>query len=42
MFSPYEGSLRVPFLIRYPGKVPAGKVSNEIVQADNQFVVRNL
>jgi arylsulfatase A-like enzyme len=33
MFSPYEGSLRVPFLIRYPGKIPAGKVSNEIVHA---------
>jgi len=33
MFSPYEGSLRVPFLIRYPGKIPAGQVSNEIVHA---------
>jgi arylsulfatase A-like enzyme len=33
MFSPYEGSLRVPFLIRYPGKIPARKVSNEIVHA---------
>ena len=33
MFSPYEGSLRVPFLIRWPGKIPAGKVSNEIVHA---------
>ena len=37
MFSPYEGSLRVPFLIRYPGKVPAGKVSNEIVHAVDVF-----
>ena len=27
-----EGSLRVPFLIRWPGKVPAGRVSNEMVQ----------
>ena len=26
-----EGSLRVPFIIRWPGKIPAGKVSNEIV-----------
>lgn len=33
MFSPYEGSLRVPFLIRWPGKIPAGEVSNEIVHA---------
>ena len=31
MFSPYEGSLRVPFLIRYPHKVPRGQVSNEMV-----------
>ena len=31
MFAPYEGSLRVPFLIRYPDKIPAGRVSNEIV-----------
>ena len=37
MFSPYEGSLRVPFLIRYPGKVPAGRVSNEIVHAVDVF-----
>ena len=33
MFSPYEGSLRVPFLIRWPGKIPARRVSNEIVHA---------
>ncbi len=26
-----EGSLRVPFIIRWPGKVPAGAVNNEIV-----------
>ena len=31
MFAPYEGSLRVPFLIRYPGNIPARKVSNDIV-----------
>ena len=30
MFSPYEGSLRVPFLIRYPKEIPNGKISNEI------------
>jgi arylsulfatase len=37
MFSPYEGSLRVPFLIRYPGNIPAGKVSNEIVHLIDVF-----
>jgi arylsulfatase A-like enzyme len=26
-----EGSLRAPFIIRWPGKVPAGRVTNEIV-----------
>lgn len=30
-FTIWEGSLRAPFLIRWPGKVPAGTVSNEIV-----------
>ena len=33
MFSPYEGSLRVPFLARWPGKIPAKQVSNEMVHA---------
>jgi arylsulfatase len=37
MFSPYEGSLRVPFLIRWPGKIPADRVSNEIVHAIDLF-----
>ena len=37
MFSPYEGSLRVPFLIRYPGKIPAGRVSNDIVHLIDLF-----
>ena len=31
MFSPYEGSLRVPFLVRWPGKIPPGQVSNDVV-----------
>lgn len=30
MFSPYEGSLRVPFLIRWPGKIPEHQVSNDL------------
>jgi arylsulfatase len=38
MFSPYEGSLRVPFLIRWPGKIPPKRVSNEIVHAVDLFV----
>lgn len=29
--SGWEGAIRVPAIIRWPGKVPAGKVSNEIV-----------
>lgn len=37
MFSPYEGSLRVPFLIRWPGKIPPKRVSNEIVHAVDLF-----
>jgi arylsulfatase len=30
-FTAWEGSLRVPYLMRWPGKIPAGRVSNEIV-----------
>lgn len=30
-FTAWEGSLRAPFLMRWPGKVPAGSVSNEII-----------
>ncbi|MHC4405532.1 MAG: arylsulfatase [Planctomycetota bacterium] len=30
-FTALEGSLRTSFLIRWPGKIPAGEVSNEIV-----------
>ena len=30
-FTHMEGSLRVPFIIRWPGHIPAGRVSNEIV-----------
>ena len=36
-FTGLEGSLRVPFIIRWPEKVPAGAVSNEIVHALDLF-----
>jgi arylsulfatase len=28
----WEGAFRVPLLVRWPGKIPAGSISNEIVQ----------
>jgi arylsulfatase A-like enzyme len=37
MFSPYEGSLRVPFLIRWPGKIPTRQVSNDMVHTIDLF-----
>jgi arylsulfatase A-like enzyme len=30
---PYEGSMRVPAMVRWPGKVPAGVVSEEMLSA---------
>ncbi|WP_126148322.1 sulfatase-like hydrolase/transferase [Synechococcus elongatus] len=36
-FTHMEGSLRVPFLIRWPGRIPAGGVSNEIVHQVDLF-----
>jgi arylsulfatase A-like enzyme len=36
-FTGIEGSLRTPCLIRWPGHVPAGRVSNEIVQITDMF-----
>ena len=30
-FTAMEGGIRVPFIFRWPGKVPAGRTSNEIV-----------
>jgi arylsulfatase len=36
-FTAYEGGIRVPFMIRWPGKVPAGRVSNEIVHGIDLF-----
>jgi arylsulfatase A-like enzyme len=32
-----EGGLRVPFIVRWPGKIPAGRVSNEIVHGVDMF-----
>ena len=37
MFSPYEGSLRVPFLMRWPGKIPQKRVSNELMHQIDLF-----
>jgi arylsulfatase A-like enzyme len=36
-FTAWEGGIRVPFLIRWPGKLPAGRVSDEIVHAVDLF-----
>ena len=36
-FTAMEGSLRVPFIMRWPGKVPAGSVNNEIVHIVDMF-----
>ena len=36
-FTAMEGSLRAPFIIRWPGQVPAGTISNEIVHIVDLF-----
>ena len=36
-FTAMEASLRAPFIIRWPGKVPGGRVSNEIVHIVDMF-----
>jgi arylsulfatase len=36
-FTHMEGSLRVPFIARWPGRIPAGRVSNEIVHEVDTF-----
>jgi arylsulfatase len=33
----FEGGIRTPFIIRWPGKIPAGRVSNEIVHVMDIF-----
>ena len=37
LFTGYEGALRVPFAARWPGKIEAGRVSDEIVHAMDMF-----
>src|SRR5262249_45101857 len=36
-FTALDGGIRVPFMIRWPGKVPAGRVSDEIGHAVDLF-----
>jgi arylsulfatase A-like enzyme len=37
LFTGFEGALRVPFAIRWPGKIAAGRASDEIVHAMDLF-----
>ncbi|MEJ2138713.1 MAG: arylsulfatase [Gammaproteobacteria bacterium] len=37
LFTGYEGALRVPFAVRWPRKIDAGRVSDEIVHAMDLF-----
>lgn len=37
LFTSMEGSLRVPFAIRWPAKIPAGTSSNEVVHSMDLF-----
>jgi arylsulfatase A-like enzyme len=37
LFTGFEGALRVPFAIRWPGNIPAGGASNEIVHEMDLF-----
>jgi arylsulfatase len=36
-FTALEGSLRVPFMVRWPGRIEAGRVSNEMVHMVDLF-----
>jgi arylsulfatase len=36
-FTAMEASLRAPFIVRWPGKIPAGRVNNEIVHIVDLF-----
>ena len=37
LFTGFEGALRVPFVVRWPGKITAGQSSDEIVHAMDLF-----
>ncbi|WP_170354048.1 arylsulfatase [Ruegeria lacuscaerulensis] len=37
LFTGFEGSLRVPFAVRWPGKIPAGVTSDEIIHEMDLF-----
>jgi len=37
LFTGHEGALRVPFVVRWPGKIAAGSASNEIVHEMDLF-----
>jgi len=37
LFTGFEGALRVPFVVRWPDKIAAGRVSNEIVHEMDLF-----
>jgi arylsulfatase len=37
LFTGFEGALRVPFVVRWPGQIPAGISSDEIVHAMDLF-----
>jgi len=36
-FTALEGGIRVPFIIRWPGRIPAGRETNEIVHGVDMF-----
>jgi arylsulfatase len=36
-FTAMEASLRAPFIVRWPGKIPAGRVNNEIIHIVDLF-----
>ncbi len=37
LFTSLEGSMRVPFAIKWPGRIPAGSASNEVVHSMDLF-----